>query len=123
MFSVQNYQEIMKFVKRPNQQYLIYHQRSVDFINENAWDVLAHIFLNCFFLFYVFNCYLNEINIFEKIKIKDEENNNIDKGFNNGFVDNILFVVFLGTLFSKGIVQNFIFFYRLITKERHLTLT
>ena len=70
MFSVQNYQEIMKFVKRPNQQYLIYHQRSVDFINENAWDVLAHIFLNCFFLFYVFNCYLNEINIFEKIKIK-----------------------------------------------------
>lgn len=123
MFSVQNYQEIMKFVKRPNQQYLIYHQRSVDFINENAWDVLTHIFLNCFFLFYVFNCYLNEINIFEIIKIKDEENNNIDKGFNNGFVDNILFVVFLGTLFSKGIVQNFIFFYRLITKERHLTLT
>ena len=45
MFSVQNYQEIMKFVKRPNQQYLKYHQRSVDFINENAWGVLTHIFL------------------------------------------------------------------------------
>ena len=44
MFSVQNYQEIMKFVKNPSQQFLIYHQRGVEFINENAWDVLSHVF-------------------------------------------------------------------------------
>ena len=74
--------------------------------------------------FYLFICYLNEINIFEKIKIKEEENTNMDNNrFNNGFIDNVLFVVFLGTLFSKGIVQNFIFYYRLIIKEKHLTLT
>ena len=65
MFSVQNYQEIMKFVKNPNQQFLIYHQRGVDFINENAWDVMSHVFLNCFVPFYIFICYLNEINIFD----------------------------------------------------------
>ena len=123
MFSVQNYQEIMKFVKWPKQEYLKYHQKNVDFINENAWEVLSHVFLNCFVPFYLFICYLNEINIFEKINMKDKENNSNEIQFNNGFVDNVLFIVFLGTLFAKGFVQNIIFYYRLIIKEKHLTLT
>ena len=123
MFSVQNYQEIIKFVTKPIQQYLTYHQRSVDFINENAWDVLSHVFLNCFVPFYIFICYLNEINIFEKINMKDNADNNKEIEFNKGFVDNVLFVVFLGTLFSKGIIENCLFYYRLITKEKHLILT
>ena len=67
VFGVQNYQEILKFVTAPNPQYLPYHQRSVDFINDQAWDVLSHIFLNCFIALYLFICYLHEINIFEKI--------------------------------------------------------
>ena len=121
MFMVQNYQEIMKFAKMPNKQHLIYHQKSVDFINENAWDVLSHIFLNCFLPFYIFICYLNEINIYEKFNNKNEESN-LETGYNKGFVDNILFVIFLGILFSKGFIQNLIFYYRLITREKHLTL-
>ena len=121
MFCVQNYQEIIKFVRKPIQQYLTYHQKSVDYINENAWDVLSHIFLNCFMPFYVLVCYLNEIDIFSKINMKNEENNEIT--FNNGFVDNILLVVFLGILFMKGVVQNLIFYYRLIIREKHLTLS
>ena len=119
MFSVQNYQEIMKFVKNPSQQFLIYHQRGVEFINENAWDVLSHVFLNCFVPFYIFICYLNEINIFDKF-YKDGNKDEID--FNSGFVDNILEIVFFGMIFSKGFVQNSIFYYRLIIKEKHLTL-
>ena len=121
MFSVQNYQEIMKFVKNPNPQFLIYHQRGVDYINENAWDVLSHVFMNCFVPFYIFICYLNEINIFD-IFFKDGNKNKSEIDFNNGFVDNFLEIVFLGMIFSKGIVQNLIFYYRLMVKEKHLTL-
>ena len=116
MFSVENYKEIMKFVTRPNQEYLKYHQNTINYINENAWDVLSHLFMNCFLPFYIFLCYLNEINIIENY---DKENND---GFNNGFVDNIFYVVFLGIIFSKGIFENGIFYFRLITKEKHLIL-
>ena len=122
MFSVQNYQEILKFVRNPNQEYLTYHQKSVDFINENAWDVLSHIFLNCFMPFYVFMCYLNEIDVFEKINWKNIYGDS-EIEFNKGFIDNVLLIVFLGILFSKGLVQNIIFYYRLIIREKHLTLT
>ena len=119
MYSVENYQEILKFVYKPAQQYLPYHQRNVNYINESAWDVLSHIFLNCFMPFYIFFCYLNEINIL--VKSKDMENYaNIE--FNKGFVDNILYTVFLGILFTKGVIQNIIFYFRLLTKEKHLTL-
>ena len=55
MFMVQNYQEIMKFAKMPNKQHLIYHQKSVDFINENAWDVLSHFFFKLLFVFLCFH--------------------------------------------------------------------
>ena len=118
MFSVQNYQDIMKFVKRPNSQYLNYHKNSVNLINENAWDVLSHVFLNCFVPFYIFICYSNQINIFSKIT-KINEN---DISLNNGFLDNILFIIFLSLQFSKGIIENIIFYYRLITNEKHLTI-
>ncbi len=121
MFMVQNYQEIMKFARMPNKQYLLHHQRSVDFINENAWDTLSHIFLNCFLPFYMFICYLNEIDIFENLNNKNKEGNS-EEGYNKGFIDNALFVIFLAILFSKGFIQNLIFYYRLITKEKHLTL-
>jgi len=119
MFSVENYQEILKFVYKPTQQYLPYHQRNVNYINEKAWDVLSHIFLNCFLPFYIFCCYLNEIDIFTKFK-EAENNNNIE--FNKGFVDNILYIVFLGILFTKGIIENIIFYFRLFTREKHLAL-
>ena len=121
MFMVQNYQEIMKFARMPNKQYLLHHQRSVDFINENAWDTLSHIFLNCFLPFYMFICYLNEIDIFEILNNKNKEGN-FEEGYNKGFIDNVLFVIFLAILFSKGFIQNLIFYYRLLTKEKHLTL-
>ena len=119
MFSVENYQEILKFLYKPTQQYLPYHQRNVNYINEKAWDVLSHIFLNCFLPFYIFCCYLNEIDIFTKFK-EAENNNNIE--FNKGFVDNILYIVFLGILFTKGIIENIIFYFRLFTREKHLAL-
>ena len=119
MFSVENYQEILNFVYKPNQQYLPYHQRNVNYINENAWDVLSHIFLNCFLPFYIFLCYLNELNIFAKSK-EMENYTNIE--YNTGFVDNILYIVFLGILFTKGIIENIIFYFRLFTREKHLAL-
>lgn len=118
MYSVQNYQEIMKFVKKPNSQYLKYHKNSVNFINENAWDVISHVFINCFVPFYVLISYFNQINIFSKIrKIND---NNVS--LNKGFLDNILFIIFLSFQFSKGVVENVIFYYRLITNEKHLSI-
>ena len=119
MYSVENYQEILKFAYKPTQQYLPYHQRNVSYINENAWDVLSHIFLNCFLPFYIFICYLNEINILTKYK-EMENYTNIE--FNKGFVDNILYVVFLGISFTKGIIENIIFYFRLFTREKHLAL-
>ena len=119
MFSVENYQEILKFVYKPNQQYLPYHQRNVNYINEKSWDVLSHIFLNCFLPFYIFLCYLNELNIFAKSK-EMENYTNIE--YNTGFVDNILYIVFLGILFTKGIIENIIFYFRLFTREKHLAL-
>ena len=69
--------------------------------------------------FYVLVCYLNEIDIFTKFK-EAENNNNIE--FNKGFVDNILYIVFLGILFTKGIIENIIFYFRLFTREKHLAL-
>ena len=118
MYSVQNYQEIMKFVKKPNSQYLKYHKNSVNFINENAWDVISHVFINCFVPFFILISYFNQINIFSKIK-KINENN---LSLNSGFLDNILFIIFLSFQFSKGVVENVIFYYRLITNEKHLSI-
>ena len=118
MFSVQNYQDIMKFVKNPNSKYLNSHKNMVNYINENAWDVCSHVFMNCFVPLYIFICYLNQINIYSKIsKINDN-----DISLNNGFLDNFLFIVFLAFQFSKGIIENAIFYYRLIIKEKHLTI-
>jgi hypothetical protein len=118
MYSVQNYQEIMKFVKKPNSQYLKYHKNSVNFINENAWDVISHVFINCFVPFYVLISYFNQINIFSKIRIINDNNVSLNKGF----LDNILFIIFLSFQFSKGVVENVIFYYRLITNEKHLSI-
>ena len=121
MFSVQNYQDIMKFVKSPNKKYLNSHKNMVNYMNDNAWDVCSHVFMNCFVPFYIFICYLNEINIFD-IFFKDGNKNKSEIDFNKGFVDNFLEIVFFGMIFSKGIVQNLIFYYRLIMKEKHLIL-
>lgn len=118
MFSVQNYQKIMEFVKNPNSKYLNNHKNIVNFINENAWDVLSHVFINCFVPFYIFICYSNQINIFNKISKINEK----DIALNTGLLDNILFIVFLAFQFSKGIIENVIFYYRLITKEKYLTI-
>ena len=118
MFSVQNYQKIMEFVKNPNSKYLNSHKNIVNYINENAWDVLSHVFINCFLPFYVFICYSNQINLFNTMK-KINDNNAV---LNNGLIDNILFTVFLAFQFSKGIIENVIFYYRLIIKEKHLTI-
>ena len=119
MFSVQNYQDIMKFVKNPNSKYLNSHKNMVNYINENAWDVCSHVFMNCFVPFYIFICYINQINIYSKIsKINDNDISSL----NNGFLDNFLFIVFLAFQFSKGIIENVIFYYRLIIKEKHLTI-
>ena len=75
--------------------------------------------MNCFMPYYIYFCYLNEINIFFVSRTKEST---VDIEFNKGFVDNIFFVIFLGMLFSKGIVQNFIFYFRLLTNEKHLVL-
>ena len=117
MFSVQNYQDIMKFVKNPNSKLLNNHQNMVNYVNENAWDVCSHVFMNCFIPFYIFLCYINQINIYNKIP---KFNENIM--LNSGFLDNILFIVFLGFIFSKGIIENAIFYYRLIINEKHLSI-
>ena len=118
MFSVQNYQEIIKFVKNPNIKLLNHHKNMVNYINENAWDVCSHAFMNCFLSFYIFMCYCNQINIFNKIP---KLNENIIY-LNEGFLDNILFIVFLALEFSKGIIENVIFYTRLISNEKHLTI-
>ena len=118
IFSVQNYQEIMKFVKNPNSKYLNSHKSLVNYINENAWDICSHVFMNSFLPFYLFLVYSNQINIFSNIS-KIKENNS---AFNNGFIDNILFIIFLALVFSKGIIENAIFYYRLIIKEKHLKI-
>ena len=118
MFSVQNYQDIMKFVKSPNKKFLNNHKNMVNYINDNAWDVCSHVFMNCFVPFYIFVCYCNQINIFNDLsKINEKEIN-----LNSGFLDNILFIVFLGILFSKGIIENSIFYFRLMIKEKHLII-
>ena len=118
MFSVQIYQDIMKFVHNPNSKLLNNHKNIVNYMNENAWDVCSHVFMNCFLPFYIFICYCNQINIYNKIsKINDN-----DISLNTGFLDNFLFIVFLALQFSKGIVENVIFYYRLITKEKHLAI-
>ena len=118
MFSVQNYQDIMKFVKSPNKKFLNNHKNMVNYINDNAWDVCSHVFMNCFVPFYIFVCYCNQINIFNDLsKINEKEIN-----LNSGFLDNILFIVFLGILFSKGIIENSIVYFRLMTKEKHLII-
>ena len=72
--------------------------------------------------FYVFMCYLNEIDVFDKINLKNIYGDS-EIEFNKGFIDNVLLIVFLGILFTKGLVQNVIFYYRLIIREKHLTLT
>ena len=118
MFSVQNYQDIIKFVKSPNIKLLNHHKNMVNYINENAWDVCSHAFMNCFLSFYIFICYCNQINIFNKLP---KLNENI-KYLNEGLLDNILFIVFLALQFSKGIIENAIFYTRLITNEKHLTI-
>ena len=118
MFSVQNYQEIIKFVKNPNIKLLNHHKNMVNYINENAWDVCSHAFMNCFLSFYIFMCYCNQINIFNKLP---KLNENIIY-LNEGFLDNILFIVFLALEFSKGIIENVIFYTRLISNEKHLTI-
>ena len=119
VFSVQNYQEIMKFAHYPVQKNLTYHKRVVESLNESAWDVLSNIFINCFLPFFIYICYLVEINILGNFKkISDYE----DMMVNNGFIDNIFLVIFLGIIFSKGIIQNAIFYFRLIIKEKHLIL-
>jgi hypothetical protein len=118
MFSVQNYQDIIKFVKSPNIKLLNHHKNMVNYINENAWDLCSHAFMNCFLSFYIFICYCNQINIFNKLP---KLNENI-KYLNEGFLDNILFIVFLALQFSKGIIENAIFYTRLITNEKHLTI-
>jgi hypothetical protein len=119
MFSVQNYQKIMEFVKNPNSKYLNTHKNIVNYINENAWDVLSHVFINCFLPFYVFICYANQINIFNKIvKINDNDTTDLNKGF----INNVLFIVFLAFQISKGIIENVIFYYRLIIQEKHLAI-
>ena len=117
MFSVQNYQDIMKFVKNPNSKLLNNHKNIVNFVNENAWDVCSHVFINCFIPFYIFLCYSNQINIYNKIP---KFNENIM--LNSGFLDNILFIVFLAFIFSKGIIENSIFYFRLIINEKHLSI-
>ena len=118
MFAVQNYQNIMKFVKNPNSKLLNNHRNIVALVNENAWDVCSHIFINCFVPFFIFICYCNQINIFNKFtKIND----NISS-LNNGFLDNILFIVFLAFQFSEGFIENTIFYYRLIINEKHLAI-
>ena len=118
MFAVQNYQNIMKFVKNPNSKLLNNHRNIVALVNENAWDVCSHIFINCFIPFFIFICYCNQINIFNKFtKIND----NISS-LNNGFLDNILFIVFLAFQFSEGLIENTIFYYRLIINEKHLAI-
>ena len=118
MFSVQNYQDIMKFVKSPNKKYLNSHKNMVNYMNDNAWDVCSHVFMNCFVPFYIFVCYSNQINILNKLSKINESDINL----NNGFLDNILFIVFLGIQFSKGIIENAIFYFRLITNEKHLSI-
>ena len=89
----------------------------VNFVNENAWDVCSHVFMKCFLPFYIFICYINQINIYNQIT---KINENIM--LNNRFLDNILFTVFLAFIFSKGIIENSIFYYRLITNEKHLSI-
>ena len=119
MFGAMNYEDILKFELNPSPQYYNYHKRNVENTNENAWDVLSHVFMNCFMPYYIYFCYLNEINIFFVSRTKEST---VDVEFNERFVDNIFFVIFLGMLFSKGIVQNFIFYFRLLTNENHLVL-
>ena len=118
MFSVQNYQEIMRFVKNPNSNLLNTHKSLVNYCNDNAWDVCSHAFMNCFLSFYIFMCYCNQINIFNKISKLNEDITYL----NSGFLDNILFIVFLALQFNKGIIENAIFYYRLIINEKHLSI-
>lgn len=119
IFSVQNYQEILKFAHNLNQKNLVNHQQMILNINEYAWDVLSNIFINYFLPFFVFICYLIEIDIFGLLnKINDNE----DTKLNKGFIDNVFYVIFLGIVFSKGILQNAIFYFRLIIGEKHLVL-
>ena len=51
-----------------------------------------------------------------------QDNDNEDTKLNKGFIDNVFYVIFLGIVFSKGILQNAIFYFRLIIGEKHLVL-
>lgn len=124
MFSVQNYQEILHFVRNPSKQYYSYHVNSVNFLNDKSWDVLNHVFINCFLPLFVFIAYLNQSDIWNKNSyinfnlLFSKSNVNLNKGF----LDNLLLITFLAIQMSKGLFQNAKFYYYLLIRKKNAIL-
>lgn len=113
IYTIQNYQKYLEFIKYPDQKLLYNHRNTISYINENAWDVCSHIFMIYFIPLYIFYSYIYEIDIFNKFSQNDAP-------INNNLYNSILFVSFISFQFSKGFIENGIFYYRLFTKEKNL---
>lgn len=116
IYTIQNYQKYLEFIKYPDQKLLYNHRNTISYINENAWSVCSHIFMNYFIPFYIFISYAYQLNIFNIISKKNENNDLI----NNTFFNSLIFISFIAFQFSKGIIENGIFYYRLFIKEKNV---
>ena len=106
----------MEFIKYPDQKLLYNHRNTISYINENAWSICSHIFMNYFIPFYIFISYAYQLNIFNIIPKKNENNVLI----NNNFFNSLIFISFIAFQFSKPIIENGIFYYRLFIKEKNV---
>ena len=112
IYTIQNYKKYLEFIKDPDLKLLFNHRNTISYINENAWSVGSHIFINYFIPSYIFISYLYQIDFFN-IFLQNTA------PLNNNLFSSILYISFTSFQFSKGLIENGIFYYRLFIKEKN----